>query len=148
MSDDFFSGLDNKLTELKTNEQEAQERERANRAAAEDAIEAMHPVANDFAAKLRERGMSAKVSGSRKGLTFEMRWADNGEHGLSAYPDLSSGRLKLIRTSTDHTDGRRFSSTDGMMYAAGQWSPDRFEAALKSIIEDYIYYAPKHGGIG
>ena len=148
MGDDFFSSLDNKISELKTGEQEARERELADRAAAEEAIAAMHPVANDYAAKLRERGISAKVSGSNKGITFEMRWADNAEHGLSVYPDLASGRLKLIRNSTSHTDGRRFSSTDGMMYAAGQWAPDRFEAALKGIIEDYMFYAPKHGGIG
>lgn len=147
VSDDFFNDFDKKLVELKTSEQEESDRKAEDRAAAEVAIMAMHPVATEYAAKLRERGITARVSGGKGALVFEMRFADNGDHGLSVYPDLTTGRLVIYRNSTDHTTGRGFRSTDGMTYAAGQWAPERFEAALKSVINEYLRIADKHGGV-
>lgn len=147
MDDDFFGGLDKKISDLDAKQQARAEQKAADTAFSERAIAEMHPVARDYVEKLRERGITARVSGNERGLTFEMRWADNADHGLSVYPDLETGRLKIIRNSTDHTDDKRFRSTDGRLYGEADWKPSMFESALKSVINDYMFYADKHGGI-
>jgi hypothetical protein len=147
VSDDFFAKLDAKLESLKSGQQAAVTRLEDERRASSDAIKAMHPVAKDYVAKLRERGITAYFSGTNYGLTFEMRWGDGATHGLSVYPDMDSGRLQIIRNSTDHTTGRSFNSTDGATYAAKDFSPQKYESALKSVIHDYVRFADRHEGI-
>lgn len=147
MSDDFFGELDKKLGDLDSKQQARSDQKDADTAFSEREIASMHPVAREYADKLGERGITARVSGSERGLTFEMRWADNADHGLSVYPDLETGRLKIIRNSTDHTDHKRFRSSDGRTYGEADWKPSMFESALKSVINDYLFYADKHGGI-
>jgi hypothetical protein len=147
VSDDFFGELDKKISDLDAKQQARAAQRDADTAFSEKAIAEMHPVARVYIEKLRERGITARVSGNERGLTFEMRWVDNADHGLSVYPDLDTGRLKITRNSTDHTDGKRFRSTDGRLYGETDWKPSTFENALKSVINDYLSYAEKHGGI-
>jgi hypothetical protein len=147
VSDDFFGELDKKIGGLNAKEQAKAAQKAAEAAFSEKAIADMHPVAQQYVEKLRERGITARVSGSESGLTFEMRWADSADHGLTVYPDLETGRLKIVRNSTDHTDGKRFRSSDGLTHGEADWEPSKFEGALKSVINDYMFYADKHGGI-
>jgi hypothetical protein len=147
VSDDFFGNLDKKLSEISGKQQAAADQREANRAFSEQAIQDMHPVARKYAARLRERGISALVSGNQTALTFEMRWADGAEHGLSVHPDGETGELKIVRISTDHTDGRTFRSSDGRTYGERDWRLSMFEAALEKEIDAYISAADKHRGI-
>ncbi|GEM_PF-5128746 len=146
VSDNFFSKLDQQLDAAKSEEMAVADRKAADRAFSEKAIAELRPVATEYAAKLRERGISTRVSGSGV-LEFEMRWADGGTHGLMICPDLDTGRLKIVRKSTDHTDGRRFSSSDWQTYGEDTWKPSTFESALESVINDYMSFAKHHGGI-
>jgi hypothetical protein len=69
------------------------------------------------------------------------------EHGFSIYPDLNTGRLKISQNSTDHIDGKRFSSTDGNTYGQDNWDQSRFESLIKSVISSYMSFARHHEGI-
>lgn len=147
MSDDFFEELDKKIGAHNAKEQARVDRKEADTAFSIQAIAEMHPVAQRYVEKLRERGINAKVGGGERGITFEMKWADHGEHGLSVFPAIETGRLEIVRNSTDHTDGKRFRSTDGSTYGESNWDVSKFESALRSVINDYVFYADKHKGI-
>lgn len=146
VNDDFFSKLDKQISDVKAEETAVAHRKAADRAFSVRAIAALHPLADEYASKLRERGISAQVSGN-EGLEFEMRWQDGGTHGLTVYPDLTTGRIKITRKSTDHTDGRRYSSSDWQTHGEDSWKPSMFENALKGVINDYMFYAKMHGGV-
>lgn len=147
MSDDFFNALDKKIGDLNAKQQASAAQKDADSAFSEEAILEMHTVARDYVAKLKDRGITARVSGNERGIRFEMRWADNADHGLAVYPDIDTGRLKIIKNSTDHSDDRRFQSTDGRLYGRADWDSSKFESALQSVINDYLFYADKHGGV-
>jgi hypothetical protein len=78
VSDDFFDDLDGKIASLNAEQAAKVAKEGADLAFSQNAISAMHPVAEQYVAKLGERGISAKVSASENSITFEMRWKDGG----------------------------------------------------------------------
>lgn len=147
MVQDFFKDLDGKINGMNIAAVAKINKRPNDQAFSEKAILAMHSLADYYAKKLGERGITATVSGNERGIKFEMRWADRAGHGLSVLPDIVNGQLKLTRNSTDHTDGKRFRSTNGRTYNEKTWPAEMFESSLKSIIDDYLYYASRHGGI-
>jgi hypothetical protein len=119
----------------------------ANRAFSKEAMVALRPVAQEYATKLRERGISSNVDASEHGISFKMQWAIGASHGLTVQTDYKTGRLEIWRNSTEHTTGKQFRSTDGVTYDGSTWEPSKFESALKSVINDYVSYADKHHGV-
>lgn len=147
MSDDFFRDLDNQLSAATTAKATATQQKDAARTFSEQAIVEIQPIAREYAAKLRERNISANRSGGENTLVFEMAWANGDQHKLTVVPDLDTGRLKFHYTSTDHTTGKPFSSTGATLYGPDNWSMPVFQDELQKFISDYVRLAEKHGGI-
>ncbi|MFC4173771.1 hypothetical protein ACFOYU_17210 [Microvirga sp. GCM10011540] len=147
MADAFFKQLDGKLAALKSAEAAAADRKASNRAFAAKALADLRPIADEYASRLNERGIKAKVSGNDYGLSFELRWSNGDDHSLSVASESDANRLKIVRHSTDHTTGKRYQSTDGTTYDASSWKASHFEVAVQGLIDDYVTLADKHGGL-
>lgn len=146
MTDDFFDKLDKKISEQESADRVARNQTMVNREFSHEAIRKMLEIATSYKGKLRERDIHAEISGNQRGFSFKMIWADGGHRALEVYPDLHSGRIQF-HTAFTNDDGRNLRSTDGASYDAGNWKDEDFEPKLKKLIDDFVFYADRHGGL-
>jgi hypothetical protein len=52
-----------------------------------------------------------------------------------------------MTTESTNDDGRTYTSTDGSSYRANNWDNDIFIQKLEKHINDYLFYAERHGGL-
>ena len=148
MSDDFFDNIDAKLGEQKDKRVAQDDAAEANRAFIKGLIPRLVTIAEGYAAKCNERGMSADVSHHNYSITFTLRYCNGQKRSLvgGSHHDMR-GRLAFEDHYPDN-DGKRYKSLPTDWYDESNWSDDRYEAKLKKTIEDFVFYADRFGGIG
>ncbi len=147
MSDEFFDKIDAKLGQQNEAKVAKATSEDTNRAFVQDVVPRLADIAEQYAAKCKERGMTVRVSSHTYSLTFTLRYKGGQERSLvgSASHDMN-GKLSF----EDHypnDDGKRYKSLPTEWYDASNWSDDKFEAKLKKTIEDFVFYADRFGGV-
>lgn len=143
--DDFFSKVDTTLQ--KTTEAEGTVRQAAttNEAFLREAIARLAPLFSTYKDKVRARGLYAMVEAYPTALAFVMRYRDGGHHTLHIGGELKTSRLQ-IRTFYTNDDGKDFHSTDGKSFDSSTWKDSLAESRLQTCIEDFLFYADRHGG--
>lgn len=139
MSDDFFAEIDAALAGHAEASRTSRQRDDKNREFSHAAIGTMLPLAKNYKARLRERGIHAEIQGGERGFSFKMIWADAGHWTLEVYPSLGSNLLQFHTTFTKE-DGREARMTDGATYDEQSWRDNMFKEKLEKAITDFIFY--------
>jgi hypothetical protein len=141
--DDFFAKVDAGLH--KETETDAASRETASkdREFVKQVITKLIPIAASYEAKLKERGIDAKVDSSATGITVTLRYKDGcrSELYVGGLP-----KSHLIELNTSYIeDNQTYSATKN--YNSSRWQDGFFEDRLQRLVENFLLYADKHGGI-
>lgn len=146
MTDDFFAALDAKLDESSTSEvQHATAREEAE-AFAERVIAPAVVFANSVAEQLASRGITAEVIPSTTSVTFTMRFKNQDKHDLFVGLEHDRPGIQATGYYVDEK-GKPYSATTGVLYRAANWTDTTYRELLKKHVDDYGFYASRHGGI-
>lgn len=145
VSDDFFDKVDAKLSSDAAKKQAANDLNARNREFSKKAISEVYPLAVEYKKKLVERGIHVELNGSETGFSFKAFYADGGHNGLEVYPTLETGEIQFHSIYTND-DGRNHRGTDAARYNEKNWTPKEFEVRLKKSIDDFLFYADRHGG--
>lgn len=143
----FFKSIDEKIGRQKQEQIEEKEMLTQERELLSDIIESLVPEIETYKNGLLERGIHAEISSSSRHLSFNMKYKDGGKHELLlSETERFDGRYSITTFSTND-DGRAFSSTNGASYSSTTWSNDYFIQALERHINDFLFYANRHGGL-
>ena len=144
MSDDFFDKIDKQLGEQKAAADVAKSDRDSNTDFAKGVIGKARPIADDYAAKLKERGIDAKAEGHEQHISFRLRWANGDSTDLSFGVDYKSGRLEFVKHARDNKGP--YAARDGSTYDEQNWKDSYYEATLKEFINEFMGAAARHGG--
>ncbi len=147
MSDDFFDKIDAKLTAQRETREAKEKAEDINRAFVKRVMPGLVRIAETYAQKCRDRGMSAEVKGSEYSVTFSLRYRKGQERSLSGGPQHDMNNRLSFEEHYPSDDGKRYKSIPSSWYDESNWSDEIFEGLLKKTIEDFVFYANRHGGI-
>jgi len=145
-SSDFFGKLDAKLNDQTAIKVANEDRANELRIFASEVFERVTPIAQDYASKLKDKGITAVVSSYATGIDFKLTFQDGGHYNLS----LGIGRSgRTLEFEGDYTndDGRPYRSVDGASYAEETWRDEVFIDKLQHHIEDYVFYSDRHRGV-
>jgi hypothetical protein len=143
----FFKSIDEKISKQKQEQIEEKETLTQERELLSDIIESLVPEVETYKNGLLERGIHAEISSSSRHLSFNMKYKDGGKHELLlSETERFDGRYSITTYSTND-DGRTFSSTNGTSYSSTTWSNDNFIQALERHINNFLFYANRHGGL-
>lgn len=143
----FFKSVDEKIGRQKQEQIEEKETLIHERERLSEIIESLVPEVETYKNGLLERGINAEISSSSRHLSFDMKYKDGGRHDLLlSETERFDGRFAIMKFSTSD-DGRTFSSTSGASYNSTTWSNDDFIQALERHINDFLFYANRHGGL-
>jgi len=144
--DDFFSKIDSKLEEQKQRKESANTQKEENRAFLAKVCTEVAPIVAKYEHELQARNINVSSTIRDHLVSVELKFADGGHNRLTLSQDIDSGRLTMEKHFTND-DGKNYKSTDGRTFNEQNWRNDLFETALKKLIEDFVFYAPRHGGI-
>lgn len=143
----FFKSVDEKIGKQKQEQIKEKETLTQERELLSDIIESLVPEVETYKNGLLERGIHAEISSSSRYLSFNMKYKDGGKHNiLLSETERFDGRYAIMTFSTSD-DGRTFSSTNGASYSSTTWSNDNFIQALERHINNFLFYANRHGGL-
>ena len=143
----FFKAVDEKIGRQKQEQIEEKETLVQEREHLSEIIESLVPEVETYKNGLLERGIHAEISSSPRHLSFNMKYKDGGKHELLlSETERFDGRYSITTFSTND-NGRTFSSTNGASYSSATWSNDHFIQALERHINDFLFYANRHGGL-
>lgn len=145
-SDDFFANVDSKLRKISEAEAASNDRSAENREFLELVVARLAPIVSSYKAKLKERNLHAEVQSYPTGISFTIRYKDGGHHGLSIGGSLETNRITMTSSFTND-DGRNYTSTNGATYDKSNWKDELFEEQLQKCIQDFLFYADRHGGV-
>jgi hypothetical protein len=146
-AEDFFKKVDTKMGSI--GEAEAAEK----KAAAElqsfmkKAIEDFAPTLQSYADKIKERGIRCESNSNGHGFSITLYFKDGGKHGLTFSQEYRS-RIGAYSFNGHFTndDGKNYTSTDGAQITQSNWSVEDTERRVQKVIEDFLFYADRHGG--
>jgi len=142
----FFKKIDQQIESIRDGKKAAEQNSKTNLDYVAEIILRAKPVAEVYASELKQREISIDLKSSKHSITFSMKYKDGGHHSLTLGSSLGDNRLEITGNYTND-DGRNYSSTDGKSYDQSNWSDDIYKEKLEKCIEDFIFYAPRHGGI-
>ena len=143
----FFNNVDKKIAEKQQEQKEEKTRLDEERAFLSQLVESLLPKVEFYKDGLLERGVHAELSSSPRHICFKMKYKDGGRHDLLlSETQRFDGRITMTTESTSD-DGRTFTSIDGSSYESSQWNNDIFIQKLEKHINDYLFYAERHGGL-
>lgn len=142
-----FKSIDEKIGSQKQEQIKEKETLTQERELLSDIIDSLVPEVETYKNGLLERGIHAEISSSSRHLSFNMKYKDGGKHELLlSETERFDGRYSITTFSTND-DGRTFSSTNGASYSSTTWSNDNFIQALERHINNFLFYANRHGGL-
>ncbi len=147
MSDDFFDRIDASLAKQNAKEAARARSADANRAFVKGLIPRLVEIAESYAAKCNERGISASVKHHDCSITFSLRYKDGQERALIGSPQSDMSNKLSFEEHFPNNEGKSYKSIPTEWYDESNWSDDRYEAKLKKMIEDFVSSADKFGGI-
>jgi hypothetical protein len=142
-NDDFFAKVDTKLRKETATDAASLETASKNREFVKQVIDRLTPVAASYETKLKERGINTKVDSSATGITVTLRYQDGCRNELYV-GGLPKSQLIELNTSFIE-DNQTYAATKS--YDHSKWQDGFFEAKLQRLIDDFLFYADKHGGI-
>lgn len=144
MSEDFFSRIDKMLSSQEVDRKTEAAQADAAEKWATSAISKAREIAKHMQAELRNRGISSELSGSGTTITFVMKFRNGDRHSLYAGLDRPRKGIEYVGYYTE--GGKDYSGTTGELYPESQWTESGYEQRLQKHVEDYISFAPRHGG--
>lgn len=141
--EEFFSSIDAKISRANIG---AVDIPAENQAFLETVVARLQPVVASYQARLAERQICAEVMTSPASLSFTLRYRDGGHYGLTLDGHLDDKRIEITAHYTND-NGRNYVSTGGVTYGRDNWQDSIFEDALQKCIDDFLFYAGRHGGI-
>lgn len=144
--DDFFINVDSTLASAAQAASAATINSAENRAFVEEVVARLAPMVSSYKEKLQARNIRVEVQCYPTGISFTMRYKDGGHHGLSLRGCQKDYRIQ-ITTNFTNDDGKNYEGTDGLSYDKNSWNDRLFEDKLRKSINDFLYYASRHGGI-
>lgn len=140
--DEFFTKVDAKLHK-KTGANTSIETESQNRELVKQVISRLMPVVVSYRSKLQERGINADVDSSPAGISITLRYKD-GDHNELQIGSISKSSILELKTSLVES-GQAYVTTK--TYDYDKWNDSIFETKLQKLIDNFLLYADKHGGI-
>lgn len=142
---DFFSKIDSEIVKQKQAEQSRKAASGRNSEFFREASARLAPILEEYAAKLKERGMNVTHSANDQYVWLELKYADGGHRSIAAHTNTDSGRIEFEEHFTDD-DGKNYKSVTGQSYDQSTWADGIFVSKLEGMIENFVIYAPRHGG--
>ena len=142
---DFFDKLDNAIGKQKQAENDHKAAKQENEEFFSQISARLSPTLEAYATKLKERGMRVVHSANSRHVWLELKYSDGGHRALSLHTNLDSGRVEFEEFFTND-DGKNYKSTTGASYDPSTWKDEFFASKLEKMIEDFVFYAPRHGG--
>ena len=147
-ANDFFTKVDGKLSELKQGQEQAAVESVNNADFLEEVVARLTEKAEEYANQIKSRGIQVELNISKYSISFTLKYKDGGHHGTTLGRTLHSQNNRIeITGSLTSDDGKNYTSTSGATYDDTNWKDDIFTSAIEKCIEDFIFYAPRHGGI-
>lgn len=143
---DFFDKIDNAISKQKQAEIDHKSAQQENEEFFSQISARLAPTLETYATKLKERGMRVVHSANGRHVWLELKYRDGGHRALSLQTNLDSGRIEFEEHFTND-DGKNYKSTTGASYDKSSWNDELFVSRLEKMIEDFIFYAPRHGGL-
>lgn len=142
-NDDFFNKVDAKLR--KENATDTASRETASKDGefVKQVIAKVTPVAVSYQAKLKERGIDTKMNSSPTSITITLQYSDGCRNELYIGGLPNSGLIELNTSYIE--DNQTYAATKS--YNSTKWQDGFFEDRLQRLIENFLLYTDKHGGI-
>ena len=139
----FFAKVDASLRKESATDTAPQESAAKGREFAKQVITRLVPVAISYDAKLKERGIDTKMDSSATGITITLRYKDGCRNELYVGGIPKS---HLIELNTSYIEeNQTYAATKS--YNSSKWQDGFFEDRLQRLIENFLLYADKHGGI-
>jgi hypothetical protein len=145
-TDDFFSKIDAKIGNISDAEKANVDKREKNYAFLKTLNERVTPIAESYKTKLQERGIFADVRSNDYGFSFELKYKNGGYRRLELGYDFDTKNI----TFSDHytnDDGKNYKTLGGQALDETNWNDSLFEKRLQKCIEDYLFYADRHGGV-
>ena len=145
---DFFEKVDEKLDDISQRQEQAIEKSKNNTVFLEEVVARVTEKAEEYANQLKSRGIPIELNVSKHSISFTLKYKNGGHHGITlGYALLSQNNNIEITGSFTNDDGKNYTSTSGATYDSTSWNDEIFTTAIEKCINDYISYAPRHGGI-
>lgn len=144
--EEFFSSIDAKISRADRSSAGAADIPAANQAFLETVVARLQPVVASYQARLAERNIVAEVKRSPASISFTLRYRDGGHCGLTLDGHLADRRIEITAHYTND-NGRNYVHTGDVTYGSDNWQDSIFEDALQKCIDDFLFYASRHGGI-
>ena len=144
--DDFFLRVDEKLETAKKNETLLKASIDKNLKTLKEAVTRVGPLAENYAARLQERGLKADIQKSDESITLSLTYRNVSYQTITLG---GSSRENLIGITVKHVDNNgeiAISLDDSRSYDSENWEDGIYEKQLRKFIEDFISYAESHGG--
>lgn len=143
---DFFTNIDNHINEQKKAKDAYQATKEKNEEFFElISLRLMH-ILEQYVQEIKKREIEVKSSTNTRHISIELKYKDGGHRSLVLNTNLNSGRIEFNQYYTND-DGKNYQSTDGGSYDESTWKDDIFKGKVEKLIQDFIFYAPRHGGL-
>ncbi|MCT0207732.1 hypothetical protein [Synechococcus sp. CS-1332] len=136
-SDDFFRGVDLKLSSIATASELAIKEKAENLDFLKEVLSRLAPMANSYKEKLRVRDVHAEVNSDPSGITFTLRRKDGARRQLQLIGRREDCRIEITKSFTGD-DGKDFQTTDGKTYDKSTWKDWMFEDKLQEVVNDFL----------
>ena len=140
-ADEFFAKVDARLH--RETGADARKTASGNREFLEQVIARLTPLAASYQARLRERGINIEVDGRPASISVTLQYKD-GNHDELHIGGVPKSSLIEMRASLIE-DGQRYTTTK--TYDHDKWQDSIFEARMQRLIDGFLLYVDKHGGI-
>ena len=147
-ANDFFAKIDGKLGEIKQKEQQASELADENAIFLEEIVTKLTTKVEEYVNQLNSRNIQVNATITKRSISFTLKFKDGGHHGTRLGQSLRSNNNRIeITNMFTNDDGKNYTSTSGMTYDHTNWKDEFFISAIEKCIEDFLFYAPRHGGV-
>lgn len=146
-AEDFFTKVDKKMDSI--DEAEAAEKTAAAELQAfmKRAIEDFSPTLQSYVDQIKKRGIRCESNCNGHSFSITLYFKDGGKHGLTFSQEYrSSLGAYSFNGHFTNDDGKDYTSTDGSQITQSNWSADDAERRIQKVIEDFLFYADRHGG--
>ena len=142
-TDNFFTKVDAKLRKETETDAASLKTAAKDREFLEQVIARLMPLVAYYEAKLKERNIDTEVDSRPASISITLRYKD-GNHDDLCIGDIPKSSLIELKTTLIEK-GQWYTSTKTYNYS--KWQDSFFEAKLQKLIENFLLYADKHGGI-
>jgi hypothetical protein len=147
-TNDFFAKIDKQLGTIEQNQHKDSSAADDNRELLEEIIARISSKVEEYAHEVSSRGISLNLNITKVRISFLLKYKDGGHRATILEPSMSSNLHRIeITGSFTNDDGKDYTSRSGLTYDRSNWKDELFISSIEKCIEDFLFYAPRHGGI-